>query len=319
MATDRPGAGAMPVPRHPPRPDRTTWRGVLGAGVVLFILTAGVMLATRNPNLYPTVTLIGSFLVPVTFVAFLVDHQHWSTLSFETIVRGFVLGGVLGILGASILEPLLLPEFGTSRGGPGMAGWLAVGVIEEGCKLAAVAWVARRLWHAGALDGLLLGAAVGMGFSALESSGYAFTVLMASAGNVPASLAEMVLRALLAPFGHGVWTAIVGAALFRDSVPGHFRVTARLALAFAFVAVLHAAWDGLNAPIIAVLPLGVPLSAGMVGASVLGLIVLAVVFRGSSRQQARLDRQFGMTPADAAADDSRRFHAASVPPTSPPA
>ncbi len=292
---------------------------MLGAGIVLFVLATVVMLATRNPNLYPTVTLIGSFLVPVTFVAFLVDHQHWSTLSFETIVRGFVLGGVLGILGASILEPLLLPDFTASNGGPAAVGWLVVGVIEEGCKIVAVAWVARRLWHAGALDGLLLGAAVGMGFSALESSGYAFTVLMASGGNVPASLVETVLRALLAPFGHGVWTAIVGAALFRDSIPGHFRLTARVALAFAFVVVLHAAWDGLTSPVVATLPFGVPLSAGMVGASILGLVVLTVVFRASSRQQARLDRELGMTPADEARSAGSRLPAVDVPRATPPA
>jgi protease PrsW len=46
--------------------------------MVHVIVTTIVMLLTGNPNLYPTVILIGNFLVPVVFVAFLYNHQHFS-------------------------------------------------------------------------------------------------------------------------------------------------------------------------------------------------------------------------------------------------
>lgn len=49
---------------------------MLWIGLLLFIIATLVLFLTGNPNLYPTVILIGNFLVPVVFVAFLYDHQH---------------------------------------------------------------------------------------------------------------------------------------------------------------------------------------------------------------------------------------------------
>src|SRR6266481_7991329 len=83
------------------------WLRALLIGLGLFIATAIILFLTGNPNLYPTVILIGNFLVPVVFVAFLYDHQHLSSFTPETIGRCFILGGILGVLGASVLETLL--------------------------------------------------------------------------------------------------------------------------------------------------------------------------------------------------------------------
>jgi RsiW-degrading membrane proteinase PrsW (M82 family) len=183
------------------------WLRVLLLGLSLFVVTTIVMFATGNPNLYPTVILIGNFLVPIVFVPFLYDHQHLSALSPATIVQSFALGGVLGVLGASVLEPLLIPLPSYPDQGLSLSGTLLAGLIEEGCKITVVALLARRMRHTAEIDGLLLGAAIGMGFAALESTGYAFTALLASHGFVGASIAETVLRGVLAPLGHGVWTA----------------------------------------------------------------------------------------------------------------
>src|SRR6266700_2700624 len=142
------------------------WLHVLWVGFVLFLVTALVLLLTGNPNLFPTVILIGNFLIPVVFVVFLYDHQHLSSLSPEIITKSFIVGGVLGVLGASVLEGLLLPLISGSGSDQGLSltGGLGVGLIEEGCKILAVMFLARRMKHTEAIDGLLLGAAVGMGF-----------------------------------------------------------------------------------------------------------------------------------------------------------
>ena len=289
------GETIPPPLEHQPL-DRMSWRRVLATGVVLFVATTAVMFATGNPNLYPTVILIGSFLVPLVFVAYLYDHQHWTTLTFEAMTRAFVLGGVLGVLGASVLEPIVVPSLTDTTNGLTFSAAVVVAIIEEAAKLLAVIVVARRMRHTGALDGLLLGAAVGMGFAALESTGYAFTVLMATGGDVPASLVETVARALLAPFGHGVWTAILGAVLFRTSSASGFRIRPPLIVAFAFVVALHAAWDGLPSRIVVTLPFGVGLSVAMIAISALGLVVLAVVFRWAGRQQRRLEAEGALPP-----------------------
>src|SRR5947207_10015700 len=86
-----------------------SWLHVLFTGLVLFVVATVVMFLTNNPNLYPTVILVGNFLVPVVFVTFLYDHQHLSALTPEKIARSFFLGGILGVLGASLLESLFIP------------------------------------------------------------------------------------------------------------------------------------------------------------------------------------------------------------------
>ena len=63
----------MSPTQHAPRRGRG-WLRALLIGLGLFVVTTIVMLLTGNPNLYPTVILIGNFLVPVVFVAFLYDH-----------------------------------------------------------------------------------------------------------------------------------------------------------------------------------------------------------------------------------------------------
>jgi hypothetical protein len=96
-------------------------------------------------------------------------------------------------------------------------------------------------------DGMILGAAVGFGFAAFESAGYAMTALITENG---VSLSDMVtievLRGLLAPLGHGLWTGILGGVLFAGGSRGRFPITGRLILAFLGVSLLHGLWDSMH-------------------------------------------------------------------------
>ena len=166
-----------------------------------------------------------------------------------------------------------------------MGSALIVGLIEEGCKILAVIWLARRHRHTAAIDGLLLGTAVGMGFAALESTGYAFTAFLSSHGAIGASIVETVLRGLLAPFGHGVWTAILGAVLFRTSAPNHFRFSGAVILAYLFVAVLHGLWDGLPRFLYIIVPPGISISVIPVTLSLIGLVTLGLLYRQAMHQK----------------------------------
>lgn len=285
--------GAQPVQN--PSQRRTSWLKVLLIGLVLFIITTIVMFLTGNPNLYPTVILIGNFLVPVTFVAFLYNHRHLSTLRLESVAICFVVGGILGVLGASILESLLLPKTGNPNKGIPLGSGLLVGFIEEGCKIVALMILARRLRHTSEMDGLLLGGAVGMGFAALESTGYAFTVFLLSHGVVGTSIVETVIRGLLAPFGHGVWTGVLGAILFRESSKSnHFRITLPVILAYIGVSVIHGLWDGLPQTVFFIIPPGIPISVTILVLSVIGIILLTVVFKRAEARQ--LQEIYGTNP-----------------------
>src|SRR5947209_14971761 len=274
----------MPPAQNRPHIGRT-WLRALLIGLGLFIVTTLVLFLTHNPNLYPTVILIGNFLVPIVFVAFLYEHQHISSLSLDMVATSFCIGGILGVLGASILESLVLPVPSNPTQGLSLSGALAVGLIEEGCKIAVVAFLARRMRHTSQMDGLLLGGAVGMGFAALESTGYAFTALLLSHGHISASIAVTVIRGLFSPFGHGVWTGILGAVLFRESAPNRFRITPLVILTYLFVSVLHGLWDGLPYTLYVVVPPGIPISVTSLILGIIGIVILSVLYRRAMIQQ----------------------------------
>ncbi|HZU69941.1 MAG TPA: PrsW family glutamic-type intramembrane protease [Ktedonobacteraceae bacterium] len=278
------------TPQPQPQPVYRGWRWLrtLVIGVFLFIVASVILLWSGDPNLFPTVILIGNFLVPVVFVAFLYDHQHISSLSIDTIAASFGIGGVLGILGATVIESLVVPAPANPTQGLSFEGALLVGLIEEGCKILAVIFLARKIPHTSQMDGLLLGGAVGMGFAALESTGYAFTALLISQGHISASISSTVLRGLLAPFGHGVWTGILGATVFHESGPRHFHITWRVILAYLFVSILHALWDGLPVTIYFTIPPGFPIPLTSLILGVIGLVVLGVLYRGAIIRQKQL-------------------------------
>ena len=234
-----PTAGAPAGPSQGTRRRIPQWALIFGTGLLLWVATVVVTFTTQNTNLIPAVILIGSFLVPVTFVSHALTRAD-AVLTMQRIFVAFLCGGLLGVLGASLLEAAFI------RGSAGWT-WLWVGAIEEAVKLAALWLMARRLPRRTVRDGMVLGAAVGFGFAAFESAGYAFNALFSSNNLSLLNLVETEgLRAILSPFGHGIWTALVGGALFalmdaRGSVRG--RRVASLLGWYLVAVLLHAIWD----------------------------------------------------------------------------
>jgi RsiW-degrading membrane proteinase PrsW (M82 family) len=242
---------------------------VLLIGLALWAASVGVAFFTSNVLLLPTIVLLGSFLIPVTAVVWYLDHDPGPALSPRRIVAGFVIAGVIGVLAASILESLVVF-------GPGLIGNLKVGLIEEFVKGAAVVLIAWGLKSFGTRDGIVLGATVGFGFAALESSGYALASLfVVQGGQLSLSLSSVVLtelvRGVLAPFGHGLWTAILGGIIFHGARGGHLRFTWSILAAYLGVSILHTAFDSFG---------GV---AGYIVISIVGLVPLVWLWRRGDR------------------------------------
>jgi RsiW-degrading membrane proteinase PrsW (M82 family) len=183
-----------------------------------------------------------------------------------------------------VLESLFIPVLLNPNQGLSLSGGVAVGLIEELCKIVAVAFMARGMRHTAPMDGLLLGAAVGMGFAAFESTGYAFTAFVATNGHVVALIAETILRGVIAPFGHSIWTAILAAVLFRESRPHHFRITGLVIVTYLFVSLLHGFWDGLPRTIYLLVPPGFHILLVTLALSVIGIVVFAVIYRRATVQ-----------------------------------
>ena len=217
------------------------WWAVFLIGLALWAAAVGSVFVTGDLIVLPTVFLLGSFLVPVTAVVWYLDHDSSPALSPQRIVSAFLIAGVLGILAASFLEFWLVY-------GPGLRGNLKVGLIEEFVKGAGILALALGLRSYTTRDGMVLGAAVGFGFAALESSGYALASLFGvQGGHLALSLSSVVftelVRGVLAPFGHGLWSAILGGVIFHAARQGHLRLTWSVLVAFLGVSLLHGAFD----------------------------------------------------------------------------
>jgi protease PrsW len=236
-AAEGPAAVATLEPQRHPQRTGPGWLRIFVTGLGLWVATVAVTFATSNANLVPTIILLGSFLVPVAFVTYAFGHAD-EVVTAQRIFTAFVYGGVLGVLGASVLEAALLRQ----PSGPAFVG---VGLIEEAVKLAALWLLARRLGRYTMRDGIVLGAAVGFGFAAFESAGYAFNALFTAGGPSLLNLVETeVLRGILAPVGHGLWTAILGGTLFGVAARrGRLRLSRAVVGWYLVVALLHGLWD----------------------------------------------------------------------------
>jgi RsiW-degrading membrane proteinase PrsW (M82 family) len=222
---------------------------------------------TRNVILLPTIVLLGSFLVPVTAVVWYLDHDPSPALSPRRILVAFIIAGVFGVLGASLLEYWLVSA--------GVLGSLEVGLIEEAVKGIFIVIVALGIRPFHVRDGMVLGATVGFGFAALESSGYALASLfVVQGGQLHLSLTSVVIteliRGVLSPFGHGMWSAILGGAIFAAAARrGRLSLSGSVIVAYLGVSVLHGAFDSIN---------GI---AGYIVVSLIGLVPLIWIWRRS--------------------------------------
>jgi RsiW-degrading membrane proteinase PrsW (M82 family) len=261
--------------KKPPR--ATAWIRAFVTGVVLFILSGILLIATQNPNLFPTVVMIGSFLVPVTYVTFFYERRHLSKLSIPTTFISFIYGGILGVLAASLLEPLFIHriDFGST---------IEVGLIEEFAKILAVIIIAYRLKEKTEMNGLILGAAVGMGFAALETTGYAFTAFISS-DSLSQTVFVTSIRGILSPVGHGTWAAILASILFREARNGRFRINLTVIGVYLLVSILHGLWDGLPPVITDYIGSGLDVIVGQIIIGGAGLFILWLRWRDARRVQ----------------------------------
>src|SRR6195256_2168468 len=85
-----------------------SWWHILLIGMVLFVAGVAVFAVTGNLKLFPTVALIGNFLVPVSYVAFFYERRHLSQVTLVSVARAFFYGGVLGVFAAALLEPIFI-------------------------------------------------------------------------------------------------------------------------------------------------------------------------------------------------------------------
>lgn len=232
----------------PPLKDlTTTWpRPWLYSRVLLAFVLAYLFLRIcvemfDNVFSLPGLIVVGSFTIPITTMVLFLELNAYRNVSFYQVARTFLVGGC-----ASLVVTLLFFSITGVSGELSFFGAIMVGAIEEVGKMIIVYYFIKKIPQCDSiLGGLLIGAAVGAGFAAFESSGYAFVTLLS--GGYEAMNSTILLRGFLAPGGHVAWAAISGAALIiaKKGMPLTTSVfgESQFWKLFIIPIVLHAIWD----------------------------------------------------------------------------
>ncbi|MBQ9432053.1 MAG: PrsW family intramembrane metalloprotease [Kiritimatiellae bacterium] len=185
-----------------------------------------------NAKLLPGLLMVGSFAIPISTLVLFLELNVRRNVSLYMVSKLTLLGGIVSLLLSLFLFSYVSDEYR-------WLGAMLAGPVEETGKVLAVVMIARVANYKYKLNGLLIGAAVGVGFAAFESMGYAmddFTMqtvhdvaimmskqqsdilsILASAISSAADkmIGVIVVRGILSPFGHIVWSAISCCALWR--------------------------------------------------------------------------------------------------------
>lgn len=230
----------------------TTWpKPWLFARVFLIFALTYVLLyicidSFSNSNALPGLIVIGSFAGPFALLIFFWEMNAPQNISIYETAKMFFVGGAASLVAALVLYAVFpVQELDVT-------GAIMVGIIEEIGKLMIIGYFVRKLNPKYILNGLLIGAAIGAGFAAFESAGYAFRFMYEE--GLESMLSIIFMRGWQSVGGHVVWSAIGGAAIVyakrgqRLSID-HFTNKHFLKLFIVPVA-LHAIWDMIRYPVL---------------------------------------------------------------------
>lgn len=249
-----------------PRVPRSAWLVVLSVGLTMFELVRWAVQDTGNPNLVPTLLLLGAVVVPLSFVTFVYGLRTSFEVSGLALAVMAVAGGIVGVITAGVLEYDTLRHLG-------FLPMVGVAFIEELAKLLVPAAALLFVRPIRAANGLILGVACGAGFAVLETLGYSSVALIQSHERLGTVDALLFQRGIFSPATHMAWTGLTACALWA-AAERHWsrRSLGVLLVTFAAAVGLHATWDHTHTLV----------SYVLLGVASLSLLTVAVRSTGSS-------------------------------------
>lgn len=206
--------------------------------IIALLIFAGFYIGVSyfgNWNFIPGVIIVGAFAVPFSTLMFFWEMNAPQNIAFYRVIYYVLTGGILSMLAAIVFFDILKNNINP----------ITIGIVEELAKAIMVIAFVRYRKYKYILNGLLIGAAVGAGFAAFETAGYALRSLLLGDG---ANLYNTIMiRGIFAPGGHVAWAALTGAAFCRvqGDHPFNLRMLFRIKFlrVFILVVVIHALWD----------------------------------------------------------------------------
>jgi RsiW-degrading membrane proteinase PrsW (M82 family) len=214
-----------------------------------------------NARIVPGLIIMGSLVVPLATVFLFWELNTPRNISFHMVLMLVCMGGVISLAVSLIAFDVAHLEW---------LGAASAGICEETGKLLTVVIVVRNTKYKYILNGLVFGAAIGGGFGAFETAGYAFndgffTGFMSyflknfDANNIEKLLGHSLQfgydgmitlihrRSYYAPFMHVAWSAIAAGALWRVKGANTIRIgmffDPRFLRTFLVPVALHMFWN----------------------------------------------------------------------------
>ena len=239
---------------HIPAPNRmlSDWQKpwlfarVLIAGLVLSVLIGISCVIFPGYGMLLMLCLLPAFVVPLSVMLFYWEMNIPGNISIYEALLLTLLGGCLSLTVTGIMRTVF----------PGISeiAFLAGPLPEELAKcLIVTIFLCRKKYNYG-LQGILIGGADGVVFSAMESAGYALQIFDIGIQNamgtniIIRSMADiLVRRGVLAIGGHVVWAALYGGALALIKGKGKMSpkcfANSLFWLTFSAAFLLHTAWN----------------------------------------------------------------------------
>ena len=221
------------TPAELPRP--WLFARVLALSLLSFIAFSAGAFIFQNAIFIPGLILFGSIITPVSLLIFFWEINILQNISIYKLTLLMIKGSIVSLLCAVALYAIL----------GGNSSPLLIGFVEETAKVLTFLLLVDHRPYKFLLNGMLIGAAIGTGFAAFESSGY--ILITALQYGIPTMLSTIFWRALFTPGGHIAWAALTGSMLILVKGERVFRVRMlldpRFLGMFALVIALHALWD----------------------------------------------------------------------------
>lgn len=183
---------------------------------------------------------VGTLLGPVAFTAWVRNQERYQPEPWSSVLRAFTWGASGAVLLAVLIELVFAPSDALTPIGVSSALVSAVivaPVVEEATKGLGLRWIDDR--HVEVEDGLVYGAAVGLGFSATENVVYGISAWLD--GGVVGLAATVAVRTFTSSLLHATASALLGYGVWRRRA-GHGG-QASILVAYGAAVLLHAVFN----------------------------------------------------------------------------
>ena len=222
---------------------------------IFFAMIAGllglIVLLLIGAETGPVQLLIGLICacLPVPlYVMLLLWIDRYESEPLWMLATAFFWGAAIAVFFAFILntanEVIVASATNNSRIGANFGAVISAPIVEESAKalILFVLFFWKRDEFDGIIDGIIYAGMVGLGFAMTENIAYYGRAVQGGVGSLTFIF---VLRGMVAPFSHPLFTSMTGIGLgwSRQSDNGFIKVTMP-ALGFMLAIIMHATWNG---------------------------------------------------------------------------